>query len=123
MDNDLINQEIICTICPSGCHLHVNITGNSEISVVGNGCKRGINYGITEFTNPVRNVTTSIWTEGANSILLSVKTTAPIPKSKIFPILHELKNVRVVAPVKIEQIIVSNICDTGINIVATRDIK
>lgn len=123
MDQKSNNKDIICTICPSGCRLHINISEDSVISVAGNGCKRGINYGIAEYTNPVRNVTTSLWVEGGNSILLSVKTTAPVPKSKIFPILCELKKVDITAPVKIGQIIISNICDTGIDIVATRDIN
>ncbi|MGG7144539.1 DUF1667 domain-containing protein [Clostridium nigeriense] len=113
-----MEKELICICCPIGCHLKVNIEENK---VIGNGCKRGINYGLSELTNPVRVVTTTVKVRGGENILLPVKTKGEIPKELIFKCMEELKNIEVIAPIKIGDIIVSNILNTGIDIVSCRD--
>ena len=36
-------KELICIVCPRGCHLKVE--EGEELSVRGNGCLRGVEYG------------------------------------------------------------------------------
>jgi CxxC motif-containing protein len=55
--------------------------------------------------------------------LLSVKTSKPIPKEKIFKILKIIKNTSVNAPIEIGEIIIKNILNTGSDIIATKTIK
>lgn len=55
-----INKEIICTVCFWGCRLQVEGEGDKILTVEGNGCKRGPEYGSTEFAHPVRVLTTTI---------------------------------------------------------------
>lgn len=44
--------ELICIVCPKGCHLKVD--EQNDYAVTGNGCKRGEAYGKKELTNPTR---------------------------------------------------------------------
>ena len=44
------------------------------------------------------------------------------PKEKIFDVMKELNRVVVKAPVHREDVIVSNICGTGVDLVATKDL-
>jgi CxxC motif-containing protein len=55
--------------------------------------------------------------------LVSVRTNKPIPKSRIFDAMNLLAEVEVEAPIKIREPIIKNIFDTGVNIVATKNIS
>jgi CxxC motif-containing protein len=54
---------------------------------------------------------------------VSVRTNKPIPKNKIFDTMNLLAKIEVEAPIKIGDPIVQNIFDTGVNVVATKNIK
>ena len=113
-------KEMTCINCPMGCALTVTIDGD-DISVTGNTCPRGAAYGVTEVTNPTRTVTSSIKVIDNNRV--SCKTDNPIPKGKIFDVMSKIKETRVNAPVKIGDILIENVCDTGVNVVATKNIN
>lgn len=116
-------RELICICCPLGCSLEVDLSDGNNIKVKGNSCKRGEVYGIKECTNPTRIVTTTVFVKDGLEEVLPVKTERGIPKDKIFDCVRFLKDVTVEAPVKIGDIIVDNILDIGVNIVATKNIK
>ena len=44
-----MKNEIICTVCPRGCHIQVEGEGEKILSVEGQGCKRGLEYASAEF--------------------------------------------------------------------------
>ena len=48
-----MNKEIICTVCPRGCHITVTGDGKNVATLDGYGCKRGIEYATNEFSHPV----------------------------------------------------------------------
>ena len=54
-----MTKELTCICCPMGCRLSIELDdGTGDIlSVTGNTCKRGHDYGISELTAPVRMVT------------------------------------------------------------------
>ena len=54
-----MKKEIICTVCPRGCHIQVEGEGEKVLSVEGQGCKRGLEYASAEFAHPVRLLNTS----------------------------------------------------------------
>ena len=112
-------KEMICINCPMGCPLSVTIDGNN-ITVTGNTCPRGETYAKTEVTNPTRTVTSTI--KVTNGQRVSCKTEVPIPKDKIFEVMEEIKKASCFAPIKIGDVLIKNIADTGINIVATKNI-
>ncbi|MBF4691819.1 DUF1667 domain-containing protein [Fusibacter ferrireducens] len=115
-------RALICIVCPLGCHLTVTIE-DSKMKVFGNKCSRGEAYAKKELTAPTRMLTTTIKIKNAMLDRLPVKTEMPIPKEKIFPCMSILNKVIVEAPVKRGDVVVENILDTGVNIVATRTLR
>ncbi len=116
--------NFICTKCPLGCNLNINVNGE-EITVEGNTCKAGEKYGISEYTNPQRTITTSIKCKTDEGVkIISVKTSDDIPKDKLFQCLEEIKKIQISSNnIKVGDILLENILDLGVNIVATRNIN
>lgn len=114
-----MKKEIICTVCPMGCHITVDGEGENINSVTGFTCKRGEQYARNEFCHPVRILTTTIRTDSDKNPLVPVRSENPIPKEKIMDCMKVINQVQAKAPVKVYDVLVENICDTGINIVAT----
>lgn len=115
-------RELICINCPLGCMLTVTLADGEVVSVEGNTCKRGDAYGRKEVTNPTRIVTTTVPVDGsATERMVSVKTASDISKPLIFDIMAALRGVRAQAPVHVGDVICANVCDTGVDIVATKE--
>ena len=114
-------RELTCINCPLGCMLTVELEDGVVTSVTGNTCKRGDLYARKEVTNPTRIVTTTVPVEGsAIERMVSVKTATDVPKDKIFDVMAALANVRVTAPVAIGDVVLANVCGTGVDVVATK---
>ena len=114
-------RELICIGCPMGCPLTVQLEDGEILSITGQTCKRGEVYARNEVTNPTRIVTSTVMVEGGKVGRVSVKTNDSIPTGKIFQCVKALKGVTVKAPVHIGDVIVANVADTGVDIVATRN--
>lgn len=114
--------NLICIVCPKGCHLQVTLE-NGEYIVTGNSCLRGKTYGISEVTNPTRMVTSTVRINNGTINRLPVKTSNPIPKSCIFKVIAEINKTVVNAPVKVNDVIIKNVCGTNVDIIATRNIE
>lgn len=115
-------KTLTCINCPLGCALTALMEGDKVVSVSGNTCNRGESYARKEMTDPTRIVTSTVKVTGGKSDTVSVKTKEDIPKGKIFECIKELKNVTIQAPVGIGDVIVANISETGVDIVATRNV-
>lgn len=116
-------KEITCIVCPIGCKILVKTDGKQIENLDGNKCKRGIDYAKHEALDPRRMLTTSIFVDGGEWPLVSVKSSQPVPKEKVFPALKEIKKMRIKAPVESGQIIIRSVADTGIDIVATKTVE
>lgn len=116
-------KELTCICCPLGCTLEATLDGKSVLDVKGNTCNRGVEYAIKECTNPTRIVTSVIEVMNGNISMVSVKTEKDIPKEKIKDCIKAMKDLKVEAPLKIGTIIIKNVADTPINIIATRNVK
>ena len=116
-----MTKELTCIVCPKGCNIKVEIKNGKVVNVEGNTCNRGYNYAVSEVTNPVRTVTSTIKLE--NGEMVPVKTDKPIPKDLIFKCMEEINKKTVKSPIEIGQILIKNILDTDSNIAATRSIK
>ena len=114
-------RKLTCIGCPMGCPLTVVMNGEEVVSVTGNTCKRGAVYARKEVTNPTRIVTSTVRVSGGNIDMVSVKTKEDIPKGKIFECVKALKGITVPAPVHIGDVILRNVADTGVDIVATKN--
>jgi CxxC motif-containing protein len=120
---DRINEkEIVCVICPNSCRLTVWRDPNTnEVQVKGFQCNRGKEYGIDEYTNPVRMLITTMRIEGAVLPVIPVRSTKAIPK-RLLPEAIRLVNESVcTAPIKMGQILIPNLLNTGIDVIAGRD--
>lgn len=125
-EDDIVSKsnktELTCIVCPMGCHLYVEKT-NDTYKVEGNTCKRGEKYALEELTNPKKVITTTVKLSNSYLNLLPVKTEDSVPKGMIFKIMEELDNVKVIAPIKVGDIIIENILGTKVNVVSTKTIE
>ena len=102
-------RELICIGCPLGCMISVELEGKE--------------YAEKEVTNPMRIVTSSVRVSGGDKVSVSVKTKSDIPKGKIFDVVRDLKDVVAKAPIKIGDILVKDVAETGVDIVATANVN
>lgn len=110
-------MKLVCINCPKGCEMDV-VQEGSTITVTGNSCPRGETYAVSELTNPTRMVTGLVKLAGARRPL-PVKTRVAIPKVRISDVTNLLANTTVIPPKRIGDVIIENVCDTGVDIVAT----
>ena len=117
-----IIRELTCIGCPLGCSITVTMNDTDVVSVTGNTCPRGDAYARKEVTNPTRIVTSTVRVQGGVSPMVNVKTASDIPKSKIFDCANALRDVVITAPVKIGDVVLSDVAGTGVDVVAAKNI-
>lgn len=118
------DQNLTCIGCPLGCSISVSLSNNGEVSkITGNTCKKGEEYARKELTNPSRVVTSIVKINNGDVNMVSVKTAEDIPKGKIFDCMEALKKVTVTAPVQIGEVIIKNVCGTGVDVIATKKVN
>ena len=117
-----MKKEMICIGCPMGCYLTVDYAKKTIHGISGNRCKVGLEYAEKEIVNPERTLTSTVKVKNGYLPLVSVRTNKPLPKSRIFGTMNLLAKVEVEAPVRIGDEIVENLFDTGVSIVATKNI-
>ena len=115
-------KTLVCIGCPKGCNVYVQLTNHEITKISGCECKIGKVYAQKELTNPTRTITSTIRVKGKTLRMLPVKTKEEIPKDKIFSCMKELKDIELIPPIMIGDIVVENIGGTGVNIIATKDI-
>lgn len=115
-------RELICVSCPMGCPITVTLDDDNQVvSVAGNTCKRGDAYARAECTNPVRMITSTVRVLGGSSYVVPCKTASPVPKQLMMECMDVINKTQVKAPVKIGDVLIENILNTGVDIVATND--
>ena len=119
----ITEKEITCIVCPIGCKILVRSEETRLDILKGNKCKKGVEYARNEVFDPRRMLTSSVLVKGGEWSLVSVKSTHPVPKEKIFPILQEIQKTTIKAPVKSRQIIIKNVANTGIDIISTKTVN
>lgn len=112
-----MEKEIICVVCPSSCHVTVKGEGKTVESVTGYTCSRGKEYAINEFAAPVRMLSTTVKAIGYVSPVIAVRSDKPIPKELQFACMDVIRSTKVEPPFEVGCIVISNILDTGANII------
>ena len=97
--------------------MEVTVDGD-KVSVTGNSCPKGEAYAKAEATNPTRMVTGLVRVAGMRKPL-PVKTKVAVPKVEIDAVLFALHQATVQLPVKIGDVIIPNVAETGVDVVAT----
>lgn len=115
-------REVTCTCCPSGCALVVDLDEAGRATYVsGAGCARGKKYGPAEVMHPERVVTTTVCVPGVAEPV-AVRTGAPVPKELVASVVAKAKaaGASCSAPIALGDVVVANVCDTGVDVIATR---
>lgn len=114
-------KKITCIECPQGCQLEIEIEGGRVIKVAGHKCPKGEAYGRKEVENPARTLTSTVVTRGINLKMVPVRTSAPIPKTKLFEAMQAAREIKLDRPVKAGDIIIKNLLNLGVDLIATRE--
>jgi len=117
-----MEKHLICISCPVGCHLTATRTGDSgEWAISGNRCPRGAIYAQSELSDPRRVVTATVASDSAAMPRLPVRTSQPLPKRHIDALLNRLYRINVNVPVKHGDVLLSNVEDTGVDVIFSCD--
>ena len=117
-----------CTTCPSECLLTVEVERDVNGSVAairsatGNSCPRGNKFAHQELTCPMRVLTTTVAVSGGDEALLPVRTAEAIPLALHAQAMDLIRGVVVEAPIRIGDIVLPNLLNTGIDLIASMDI-
>lgn len=114
-------RRLICISCPVGCELDVTLDEGKIVEVEGNSCKLGLDYAEQEIFDPRRMVASTVKVKNGFHPLVPVYTEQAIPKPMIFDVLAELRNIELEAPVAVNDVVIENVLDTGVNVIASRD--
>lgn len=118
-----------CTTCPSECLLTVEVErdANGAVaavrSVTGNSCPRGDKFAHQELTCPMRVLTTTVAVSGGDEALLPVRTAEAIPLTLHAQAINLLRGAVVDAPIRMGDIVLPNLLNTGIDLIASMDIN
>ena len=118
-----IAKKLICIRCPVGCDIDVVFDENNAPQVTGNTCALGKEYAVSELSDPRRIITTTVKVKGGMQSLVSVWTTAPVPKDRVIDVVNFLRNIQIDAPVKVHDVIVADILGLGVDIEASQSIE
>ncbi|MFH1975069.1 MAG: DUF1667 domain-containing protein [Pseudomonadota bacterium] len=114
----------ICIGCPVGCPLQLEHEENQIKEVSGNECNRGAKYAKQEFTDPRRNLSTTVLISGALRQRLPVKVSGAINKDRILEAAHKIHELQIVAPVEMGKVLIKDFLgEKGIDVVACRSMK
>lgn len=111
-------KTFTCIQCPCGCLLEVDVDEGQVVYVRGYTCPRGKVYGAKEALAHERTVTSLMNVEGS-PWPISVKTSQPVPKDKVFDVLEEIRFTTLTPPVISGEVVLEDVAHTGIQVVAT----
>ena len=116
-------KVIRCIVCPTGCSIKVIGKDDKKVSFEGYTCNRGLEYAEQEFREPKRILTTTMKVENGALSLILVRTDKPLLKDKLNEALEIIAQSQIKAPIKMGDILIENILDMGINIIASRNLE
>lgn len=115
-----MKREMICIVCPTGCHLDVTKLEDGTVQVTGNNCPRGETYACQEVLDPRRVVTAVVKTTSASLPYLPVRSSSPVPLALIPSLLRELYRTELTVPVLCGAPVLRDVFGSGIDVVTTR---
>ncbi len=106
---------VACTVCPTGCIVAVDATGECS----GNTCERGADFARAELARPMRLFTGTVKVAGARLPLVAVRTSAEVERTALLDVARACRHIVAAAPVSAGQVLAENVAGTGADIVAT----
>ena len=126
--NAIETLQFNCTTCPSECLLTVEVERdiNGSVaaihSVTGNRCPRGDEFAHQELTCPMRVLATTVAVSGGDEALLPVRTAEAIPLALHAQAMDLIRGVVVDAPIRMGEVVLPNLLNTGIDLIASMGI-
>lgn len=126
--NAIETLKFNCATCPSECLLTVEVERdvNGSVaaihSVTGNRCPRGDKFAHQELTCPMRVLTTTVAVSGGDEALLPLRTAEAIPLALHAQAMDLIRGVVVDAPIRMGEVVLPNLLNTGIDLIASMDI-
>jgi CxxC motif-containing protein len=115
-------KSFTCICCPLGCQLEAFFSPEGNlIETSGYLCAQGKSYAEEESVAPKRMVCAAVCIEGSLEPL-SVKTANPVLKELIPNVLEAIAQLKLQAPVVAGSVVVKNIADTGVDLLATKSL-
>ncbi len=127
--NSTETLQFNCTTCPFECLLTVEVErdANSAVvevrSVTGNSCPRGDKFAHQELTCPMRVLTTTVVVFGGDEALIPVRTAEAIPLALHAQAMDLIRGVVVKAPIRMGDVVLEDLLDTNIDLIASMDIE
>jgi len=112
-----------CIECPKGCRLSVKIENGKVAEVTGNECPKGEKYAIAEVENPTRVFTSAVLGQGLELKMIPVRTDKPIPKSRMFEAIQEVKKIKLRETLNSSDVILKNFLGLDVNLISTRRVE
>lgn len=129
-------REMVCIVCPIGCHLAIERLTDGDLRVTGNRCARGERYAREELLSPHRVVTATCGIAGKSSAAetaaplslsaprrIPLRTQAAFPREKIPELLGLIYGLALKLPVERGQVAIADALGTGIDVIVTRSIR
>lgn len=126
--NAIETLKFNCTTCPSECLLTVEVErdadGVAEVrSVAGNSCPRGDRFAHQKLTCPMRVLTTTVAVSGGDEALLPVRTSEAIPLALHAQAMNLIRGPVVNAPIRMGDVVLENLLNTNIDLIASMNIN
>ena len=127
--NAIETLQFNCTTCPSECLLTVEVERDADgavievRSVTGNSCPRGDTFAHQELTCPMRVLTTTVAVSGGDEALLPVRTAEAIPLELHAQAMDLIRGLVVDAPVRMGDVVLANILNTNLDLIASMDVE
>lgn len=113
-------KTVSCIICPNSCTIQID---EKTLEATGNRCPRGLEFAKQEITNPHRSVTSTVRTTFKDFPVLPCKTSKPVEKSKMMDVMKVINQTTVSKRLSVGDVIVSNIANTGADLIATSNVN
>lgn len=112
-------RVLTCIGCPLGCSITA-APAPEGCDITGYTCKRGLEYAKKELTRPERTVTSTVRVDGGTANVVSVRTASDVPKDAIWDVMKAINALTVPAPVRIGDVLLTDIAGTGVALTATK---
>ncbi len=118
-------MDLVCKVCPMACNLKIveDELDPSGYNIRGNRCNRGVEYGLKEITEPSRVLSSRVLLKNGPMGRVPVRTDAVIASHLVDDAMDLIRNTVAYAPLKRGDIIVENILNTGVNLIAARKVN
>ena len=114
-------KNLVCITCPKGCEAKA-CAEEGGVKLKGKICKKGKSYLEQEFREPKRTLTTTVISRDSRLKRFPVRTSGHIPKKDLFRAMEALSSVEVRPPVKAGDVIVRDLLQTGVDVIACDDL-